>query len=620
MAGPDELMGFVRESLARGLTREQVAEALAEAGWAREQVSGALAAFARVDFPVPVPRPRPSLSARDAFMYLLLFTTLYGVAFNIGNLLFELINRAFPDPAWRIEERAFRDSVRFSISALVVALPIFLWLSRLTNRDVDRDPAKSSSPVRRWLTYLTLFVAACVLIGDFTSLVYRLLGGEITVRFVLKALTVGAIAGTVFWYYLRTSGWRSGRPAREESGAPPDGGHRRNSGRCRRGRGGNLGDRIARSGAPAPPRRAPRGRPCRGGARRGPVLDEARARAGLVRRAEPRARRGVPGRGPGDRRAVPSTAPWMRTPTSCARASRAVRPAKPGGARPASGRTPPDASVSGARGAGCVEERMTDAEVAMTAAAEGAAIVRGRFGSALARTDKGEGDFATEADFESERAILARLHRERPEDGIVAEESGAGGAPHGARTWLVDPLCGTLNYAAGMRVAGVNVALRIGGSLAAAAVADPFSDEIYWTDGAKAFVRRGGRDAPLLPDAGSTLVDLNLDPPFPSAPDFRAVDLAGDPRFAAAFRPRVVSTSIALTWVATGQRAAYITDGDLRGSVHFAAGLAICAAAGCVMTDLRGGAWGRGPGGLIAAADAPTHDAISDLVKQRMNR
>jgi hypothetical protein len=75
-------------------------------------------------------------------------------------------------------------------------------MSRLTNRDAHVDPTKRTSPVRRWLTYLTLFVATCVLIGDFMSLVYSFLGGELTVRFVLKVLTVGVIAGTGFWYYL----------------------------------------------------------------------------------------------------------------------------------------------------------------------------------------------------------------------------------------------------------------------------------------------------------------------------------------------------------------------------------------------------------------------------------
>jgi len=135
-------------------------------------------------------------------MYLLLFTTLYIVAFNLGSLLFRFIDRALPDPASSVPDTYFRDSIRFSVSALIVALPVFLYISRLTNRATTLDPNQRTSPVRRWLTYLTLFLAACVLIGDFTSLVYNLLGGELTTRFVLKALVVGAIAGTVFWYYL----------------------------------------------------------------------------------------------------------------------------------------------------------------------------------------------------------------------------------------------------------------------------------------------------------------------------------------------------------------------------------------------------------------------------------
>ena len=51
-------------------------------------------------------------------------------------------------------------------------------------------------------TYLTLFVAASVLIGDFITLVYNLLGGELTTRFMLKVLTIAVIAGTIFFYYL----------------------------------------------------------------------------------------------------------------------------------------------------------------------------------------------------------------------------------------------------------------------------------------------------------------------------------------------------------------------------------------------------------------------------------
>jgi myo-inositol-1(or 4)-monophosphatase len=258
---------------------------------------------------------------------------------------------------------------------------------------------------------------------------------------------------------------------------------------------------------------------------------------------------------------------------------------------------------------------MTDAEVAIAVVEAGATIVRRCFGTSLERVDKGAGDFATSADVGAEHAMLAVLRQARPQDAIVGEETGRSGALDGGRRWLLDPLCGTLNYAAGMRVAAVNAALHDGTSFLAAAVADPFNHEVYWTDMSSALLRTKGGDATLSPHSRSRLVDLNLDPPFPNARAFRAVDLLADSRFANSFRPRVVSASIALAWVATGQRAAYVTDGDPRGSVHFAAGIALCQAAGCVVTDLGGLQWDRGAGGLLVAGDAETHAQLLGIVK-----
>ena len=254
----------------------------------------------------------------------------------------------------------------------------------------------------------------------------------------------------------------------------------------------------------------------------------------------------------------------------------------------------------------------------MAAALAGAAVVRALFGSALARFDKSGGDFATAADLEAEKAVTEVIQRARPADAVTGEENGSTGADGAERRWLVDPLCGTLNYAARSMLAAVNVALRTGPGITAAASADPFSGEIFWTDGDRAWSPQRRRVTQrLAPSPSTQLVDVNLDPPFPDAPGFRAVGLLADEAFTARFRPRVVSTTLALAWVAAGRRAAYVTDGHLIDSVHFAAGIALCQAAGCTVTGIHGQPLHTGAGGLIAAADRQTHATLLDMIRDQ---
>ncbi|MEO3765332.1 inositol monophosphatase family protein [Streptomyces sp. B8F3] len=260
----------------------------------------------------------------------------------------------------------------------------------------------------------------------------------------------------------------------------------------------------------------------------------------------------------------------------------------------------------------------SDARLAVAAALAGAEVLRELYGTSLRRYGKSAGDFATTADVEAERAVLTVLRAARPGDAVTGEESGASGAAEASRRWLVDPLCGTLNYAARTMLVAVNVALRAGDATSVAAVADPFAHEVFWTDGVRAALRRDGADEELAPAAGSGLVDVNLDPPFPHHPAFDVAGLPSSPGFAPRFRPRVLSTTLALAWVAVGRRAAYVTDGgDLRADVHFAAGIALCRAAGCVVTGIDGRPLHDSAGGLIAAADDGTHAALVKLVARR---
>jgi myo-inositol-1(or 4)-monophosphatase len=246
-----------------------------------------------------------------------------------------------------------------------------------------------------------------------------------------------------------------------------------------------------------------------------------------------------------------------------------------------------------------------DWELAIAAAQAAAAVVRARFGTAMTRFEKSPGDFATEADLEAEQAILDMIRAARPEDAVVGEETGRTGAGRNDRVWLVDPLCGTHNYAAGIRLVSVNVALRAGGNLVAAASADPFGAEVFWTDGTGAAIRRGDTDQPLCPSAGSRLVDVDL-----HGASIRRVS----PAIGQRFHLRAAGSSLPLAWVAAGRCAAYITAGQTRDSVHFASGIAICRAAGCVVTDLAGRPLDAGTAGLIVAADPQTHAALMALV------
>jgi hypothetical protein len=203
MTAERELKEFVAAALARGIGRDEIAAALTQAGWPRDRIAEGLRGFADVPFPIAVPRPRPSLSAREAFIYLLLFATLYISAISLNAAVFKLIERAFPDPADRSYMlQSAEDTLRWSIALLIIASPIFLWMNRLVARAVTGDPAKRASRIRKWLTYLTLFGAAMVLIVDLATLVYNLLGGDLTSRFLLKVLTTAIISGAIILYYL----------------------------------------------------------------------------------------------------------------------------------------------------------------------------------------------------------------------------------------------------------------------------------------------------------------------------------------------------------------------------------------------------------------------------------
>ncbi|TRZ64819.1 MAG: hypothetical protein D4Q79_00760 [Spirochaetia bacterium] len=136
---------------------------------------------------------------RDVFLELWVVGTLYLSASFIVTLLFQYINYFFEDLA---NPYSFSQStVRWTVAILIAILPTHIFVLRLREKDYLAIPEKREGRLRKWLLYLTLFIAAITCIIDFATLVFYFLDGELSVRFILKVLAVAVVAGGVFWYY-----------------------------------------------------------------------------------------------------------------------------------------------------------------------------------------------------------------------------------------------------------------------------------------------------------------------------------------------------------------------------------------------------------------------------------
>ena len=120
-------------------------------------------------------------------------------------LFFTYLNFAFPDPAWRTSYAQLQEIlsiIRLQLAIVIVSFPVFLTLWHYLLREVRRHPDKVA--MRRWLGYLSVFVGALALSGDVMTLIYFLLEGQLTIRFLLKAAVLFLIAGSLVLYLVFT--------------------------------------------------------------------------------------------------------------------------------------------------------------------------------------------------------------------------------------------------------------------------------------------------------------------------------------------------------------------------------------------------------------------------------
>jgi hypothetical protein len=138
--------------------------------------------------------------AKFAFYYLLSLVALLFMSISVGIIIFQIINKNLLDP---LEQGMFsQELLRFAISALLIATPIFYVLMRQIYINLAKSALDKDSAVRRWLTYFVLLVSSIVMIVWLIMTINNFFNGELTTKSILKTLTVLAIAASIFSFYL----------------------------------------------------------------------------------------------------------------------------------------------------------------------------------------------------------------------------------------------------------------------------------------------------------------------------------------------------------------------------------------------------------------------------------
>ena len=251
----------------------------------------------------------------------------------------------------------------------------------------------------------------------------------------------------------------------------------------------------------------------------------------------------------------------------------------------------------------------TELEVAIAAAEAAGEVLRSGFGGEQAVRYKGEVDLVTEVDERAERVIGELLRDAFPGYGMLAEEGGRLPGEDDAR-WIVDPLDGTTNYAHGLPIFAVSVALERADEVVLGVVHDPIRGETY-------VAGRGGgatlNGEPIrVSDTEEPIRALLVTGfPYDRADMPAALELFGRLTVLTQGVRRLGAAALDLCYVAAGRLDAFYERGLHAWDI--AAGGLILEEAGGKVTDYRGGDLDL-EGGEIVASNGPLHPKLLSVI------
>jgi myo-inositol-1(or 4)-monophosphatase len=251
---------------------------------------------------------------------------------------------------------------------------------------------------------------------------------------------------------------------------------------------------------------------------------------------------------------------------------------------------------------------------AIQAVSRGLRLARDQSGRA-AVTPKAGRDIVTSTDIAVEDAIRD-LIADRTALPVVGEEQGGEIPPDGSAYWLVDPICGTRNYASGTSLYSINVALAENGQITVGVIGEPSTGEVLVAELGRGAVAAGSGAAddwrPLRTAEAGHVVAIE---PARSAGPRRAhaaAVIAGLVR-ADRWDFRSLASTVSMAYVAAGRLSAwavFLTDSP----VHCAAGSLVVSEAGGVVSDIGGAVWSTDSDSCLASATAGLHAEMLELI------
>jgi myo-inositol-1(or 4)-monophosphatase len=251
----------------------------------------------------------------------------------------------------------------------------------------------------------------------------------------------------------------------------------------------------------------------------------------------------------------------------------------------------------------------SEREAALSAARKAGEVLRAGFGTEHAITYKGEVDLITEVDAKAERVIREELLGTFPTHGMLAEEGGEHSGEGDAR-WIVDPLDGTTNYAHGLPVFCVSVALeRAAEGVVLGVVHDPMREETFVAERGRGAILNG-RPISVSDTYEPIRALIASDFPYDRERMPETLELLG--RFSALSRGmrRLGAAALDLCYVAAGRLDGYYMRGVRLWDL--AAGSLIVREAGGKLTDYRGDELTL-DGGEILASNGRLHSVMTRL-------